>query len=175
MKRKLLKSIPVMLSSMLFFTGLHAQKLQFKFQDGSSTSYELTDLRKISYSQNQITVSLTNNDVFAQDINTIQHLRYIETNKLGSTKSSNSGSLQAVLFPNPATDVLYIQFPLYSKETALITLTDLHGKVVIEKKITSQQMGLQKEYLNLQHIPSGLYMCRIQGQNAYISKRFIKL
>ena len=109
MKRKLLKSIPVIMSSMLFFTGLHAQKLQFKFKDGSSTSYELTDLRKISYSQNQITVSLTNNDVFAQDINTIQHLRYIETAKLGIKRSGNDGILQAALFPNPATDVLNIQ------------------------------------------------------------------
>jgi len=175
MKRKLLKSIPVILSSMLFCTGLYAQKLQFKFKDGTSASYELTDLRKISYSQNQIIVSLSNNDEFAEDLNAIQHFRYIETTKLGSTKSSNSGILQAVLFPNPATDIFNVQFPLYAKETALITLTDLHGKVVLEKTITSQQMGLHKETLNLQHIPPGVYMCRIQGQNNYISKKIIKL
>ncbi len=175
MKRKLLKSIPVMMSSMLFCTGLQAQNLQFKFKDGSSTSYELTNLRKISYSQNQITISLTNNDVLAEDLNAIQHFRYIETAKLGIKRSGNDGNLQAALFPNPATDILNIQFQLRTVESASITLTDMHGKVVLVKTITTQQTGLLKETLNLQHIPSGVYMCHIQGQKNYISKKIIKL
>ena len=64
-------------------------------------------------------------------------------------------SREAILFPNPARDIINIEFSMiYYKAT--FSFTDISGKIVLEKQLTANRQSI-----NISAIPAGTYVYRI--------------
>lgn len=79
--------------------------------------------------------------------------------------SVNSLNNQIKFFPNPVTE----NFNVSGFEgTALLTVTDLNGKIYLSKRI------LQHELINASTLPRGVYFAKLQKENIVVNEKFIK-
>lgn len=73
------------------------------------------------------------------------------------------------VFPNPAINVLFVDWKVNQKFTAL-EISDLFGKPVNRKKILSDSL----ETLDVSAFPAGVYTIHLFSQDDIIVKRFVK-
>lgn len=79
--------------------------------------------------------------------------------------SVNSLNHQIKFFPNPVTENLNVSG---FQGTALLTVTDLNGKIYLSKRIS------QHELINASTLPRGVYFAKLQKENIVVNEKFIK-
>jgi cupin superfamily acireductone dioxygenase involved in methionine salvage len=170
-----LKILSVLIGATIFSIHLGAQSINFLYKDGTAATYKLTDIKKITFNQNELITELMDASVMTQDIKTIQRYNYTVGSTLSTKSINNSDSLNIKIFPNPAFNELNIHYKLNKKESARYTMYDLQGKLIIDQTQENQSVGLQQQTLDLTHIPSGIYLCRIESGNNSVTTKIIKL
>lgn len=92
-----------------------------------------------------------------------------EIYSLASAENSTSNQ-NIILYPNPTTDVLFVDFQSESFTNSSYRFLDAQGKIIMEGEFTKS-----KNQLNLQGIPSSLYILQIIQNNKQIkSYKIIK-
>lgn len=71
-----------------------------------------------------------------------------------------------LVFPNPTSNILNVE--LKNAVTAKASVLDLTGKVVVSASIVG------KKQLNLSALPAGIYVLRIQSENAVFNQKIVK-
>lgn len=66
------------------------------------------------------------------------------------------------VYPNPGKDQAVLQWQATEAQTALVTVTDAAGKVILKQTIR-QKAGSNKMALDLQHAAAGLYFLRVSA------------
>lgn len=74
----------------------------------------------------------------------------------------------ATIYPNPASDNLYIDLPGHTEYNELLIM-DLSGRIMMQSNI---EAGITK--FAVKDLPSGLYLVRLKGNTAETTSRFIK-
>ncbi len=65
------------------------------------------------------------------------------------------------IYPNPAHDFLFIEFPITPSNNAFCRLTDMAGKIVLERTV-----NLRKNSITVAHLPAGMYIVHLtEGKN----------
>lgn len=91
--------------------------------------------------------------------------------KAGKTTSVDNISTNnnTMVFPNPTNGIIHVN--IGSRQIASVSVTDLTGKVIVQKdRLTSQ-----KTTLDIQNMPNGIYMIRITDTNGNIERQRIIL
>jgi hypothetical protein len=93
-----------------------------------------------------------------------QDILFIKTDKDGLITGTNDelheiSSVEAIVCPNPAQDVIYIEYSL-AYSSATFTLMDISGKTMLEKTLLAN-----KSNINIAAIPAGTYVYRVVNQN----------
>jgi len=78
-----------------------------------------------------------------------------------------------VIYPNPSKDIFTISLKPLISEDINITLYDIGGRILIQKKFTDLKTRF-KEELNLKNLAAGVYILNVQQGPAKISKKMIK-
>lgn len=78
-------------------------------------------------------------------------------------------SVGIYLFPNPAGNVVNIDFGIASASTA-ITVTDQTGRVVI----STNAIGVSKTMLDISYLATGVYNVQVANENQETTLRFVK-
>jgi hypothetical protein len=78
--------------------------------------------------------------------------------------SDNSSAMQMVVFPNPATDRVTVQFNAADAGDYRLRITDMSGRVVFAEEAAAQQ-GYNTRDLNLGEFASGIYMLSLDFGN----------
>ena len=78
-----------------------------------------------------------------------------------------------VIYPNPFKDIFTISLKPLTSEDLTITLYDISGRNLIQKKYTDLKTRF-KEELNLTNLAAGVYILNVQQGPAKISKKMIK-
>jgi hypothetical protein len=81
------------------------------------------------------------------------------------TETPAADKLQANIFPNPARDVLNLQFDLPVAEDVQVQIFSMSGALVKSQQYSANQAGSQKQ-VNISDLPGGLYMVRFQAGDA---------
>jgi Secretion system C-terminal sorting domain len=77
-------------------------------------------------------------------------------------------------YPNPATELLQVQFNTVAEETVTIQVTDLTGRIVYQQQ-TDAQKGYNQFPVALQQLTAGTYTLQISGgQSVAEPVRFVK-
>lgn len=74
------------------------------------------------------------------------------------------------LYPNPAKEYIYIQYPMYSEwDGATVMLFDVHGKLLQKIRVSSEITSL-----NVSNLANGMYFVRVKTGAGVASKPFVK-
>ena len=68
-----------------------------------------------------------------------------------------------IIFPNPAQNYALVQFNLLGDSPVELNITDLTGRLVFEKSITTTGSGIQTVPVNLQHMKDGIYLIQVRS------------
>jgi hypothetical protein len=160
--------------AMLMGTMSYAQSIHFNYTDGTNASYNLEDVRKITFDADVMNLHLLDGSVYAWNVSTIGHYEYDETSLNLNEWISAANAWEVQVYPNPTSTNLHLWFNLPKEDVVSITLYDIQGKLILEKKMGNKISGEHQETLDLKDLPQGTYVCRITGKQNSITKQVIK-
>lgn len=85
--------------------------------------------------------------------------------KMIVTNINELSTIEANIFPNPTTGILNIEL---NETKATFTLTDINGRILIEKKFN------QKDEINVNHLPAGIYIGKIKTNKGFKVVKIVK-
>lgn len=96
----------------------------------------------------------------------------IFTNTLGIDEPNTDISGLAV-FPNPASTYLDLTFDLKNQDKVSVIMTDLSGKIVIQRDLGSLAAGLHSERIGIQGVYSGCYLITLKTGTERTTEKII--
>jgi photosystem II stability/assembly factor-like uncharacterized protein len=84
--------------------------------------------------------------------------------------SKETEALKFDIFPNPAISVVSLQSAIFSQQSAVIEICDMHGRKLLEKHIPA---GTEEIEMDVSQLPSGVYGCRLSTENKSVTKKII--
>lgn len=78
-------------------------------------------------------------------------------------------------FPNPFYSQVVVQYYTYQPEAMRIIVTNLDGKVILEKNLGLSVEGLNYAHFDGSQLASGMYIITLQGEKSKASKRLLKV
>ena len=166
--------IVLLVVGVLFCSGLNAQSIQFNYTDGTNHSYNLEDVRKITFDNDVMNLHLWDGSVYSWNVNTIGYYQYNETSLNIEDVLSNANAFKVNVFPNPTNNFLNINYSLTQEDDISIVVYDMTGKMLFEKKIGIQSTGDYQVSFDLLNEPIGTFICQIIGIKGRIVKKIIK-
>ena len=165
------KPFALLFIAVLVAFSIKAQSVHFNFTDGTSSSYSLEDVRKVTYDSDMMNIYLLDGSIYSWNLSAIGNYQY-------SDSPINIANLlstwEASIYPNPTNKLLHINFNLPEENEITITLFDLQGKLVVEKALGKKPPGENQEVLDISTLLNGTYICRIISENTTITKKVIK-
>jgi hypothetical protein len=168
------KLIALLVAAILMGTMSFAQSIHFNYTDGTNASYNLEDVRKITFDADVMNLHLWDGSVYAWNVSTIGHYEYDETSLNLNEWISAANAWGCQVYPNPTSTELHVRFNLPNEDEVSIALYDLQGNLILEKKMGNKIAGEHQEKLDLKDLPQGTYFCRIIGKQSSITKQVIK-
>lgn len=155
-------------------TAIYGQKIHFDYTDGTHVTYALEDVRKITFSGDVMNLHLLDGSAYSWNVSTISQYDYEEPPLSTQTLLNKANAWDLKIFPNPTSTNLNVSFNLPQADDIGITLYDLQGKVVLEKKLGVTAEGKHQQILDISALTNGVYVCRISGGNNSVTKQIIK-
>ena len=174
MAEYILRTLVMITTSLLFSSMSVAQSIHFNYTDGTSASYNLEDVRKITFDADLMNLHLWDGTVYAWNVSIIGRYQYNESSLNVGEWLNKANAWVVVIFPNPTSATLNVHYNLPKEDEITIALFDMQGKLILQKNLGKQVSGEHKETLDLTSIPQGTYGCRISGQQNTITKTVIK-
>ncbi|MCR6639190.1 MAG: T9SS type A sorting domain-containing protein [Sporocytophaga sp.] len=79
----------------------------------------------------------------------------------------------STFFPNPASEILYLQMVTSGQSSAVVELTDVVGKQILTKEQVVEK-GLNTLSFNIASLPTGVYFLSILTQGGIEVRKFEK-
>ena len=168
------KLFALVVLSLLMCTTSIAQSIHFNYTDGTNSSYNLQDVRKITFDADVMNLHLLDGSVYAWNVSSIGYYEYDESLVTVEDWLNKANAWDVAVYPNPTDGLLNVQFNLPKEDKVIIGLYDLQGKGILEKSLGNITTGEHKEMLDLTQLPNGTYVCRITGQHYSITKKVFK-
>lgn len=159
---------------LLIGTASYAQSLYLALNNGTNASFNLDNIRKVTFDPNVMNLQLNDGTVHSWNISTIDYFFYVESSLNLVENLVNNDLLFYNVFPNPVSSELNINYKLHQEDIVTIALYDLKGKVVLEKRVGKKTSGAHFESIDLSSMPKGIYACVIQSPNFIRSKKVYK-
>ena len=173
MGKSISKPITLIVIWLLFTFGLRAQSIYFNYTNGTNASYNLEDVRKITFDADLMNLHFWDGSVYAWNVSTIGYYQYDASLNVHEWLN-NVNAWDVNVYPNPISTSLTVGFNLSQKDEVSIGLYDIQGKLIISKNIGKKETGEHQEIFDLTSIPKGTYVCRISGKQNTITKKVIK-
>jgi len=74
------------------------------------------------------------------------------------------------IFPNPAFDIVCLQSAVSNLQSAIIEIIDLSGRKLIKQQFPA---GTATVEIDVSHLKSGIYFCRLTVENKSVTKKLI--
>ncbi len=74
------------------------------------------------------------------------------------------------IFPNPAVSVISLQSAVFSQQSVVVEISDMHGRKLLEKQIIS---GTETIEIDVRNLASGVYFCRLISKNKSATQKLI--
>jgi hypothetical protein len=153
----------------LGLTGLQAQTIYVKQSNGTQTAYALSNIKKMSFSSGNLTVTKTDNTNGVYALNNLMFLNFTDL----STNVEEPLSVQKQMlsvYPNPVTNVLNIDITGTVQEEGTLIIFNFEGKPVLNRQVS--HAGVLS--LDISHLPKGLYLCRYANMTETRTVKIIK-
>lgn len=143
-------------------SGVNAQYLVVKFQDGSQETKEIGLLQNLKFPDNLLQLNYLSGSTESYDLSTVRTI-YLQQFLTATEDFSLESSSKISVYPNPATQLIY--FKNAPETEFLVSIYRMDGTLVLKKQITSQN-----EAINVGNLTDGLYLIKTNNQ----ALKFIK-
>jgi len=176
--RKMLTRKPLFLLAGFFFlmTAAKAQGVVFKFTNGTTAGYKISDLQNFTYGSNTIVVKPTTGTTVTYNLSNVVSYRYDLTLPVNELDVINTAEVR--IYPNPFRESVHISYELSTPENVTIEILDITGKTIkkwpTERKLTGTHNVIwQTSDANGSIVKPGTYICRIQTSIGSVSKMIV--
>ena len=155
-----------------YSNGSIADSTEFYLADfthsDSTLDYIVTDWQYVELlpgPYDSVSFDLSSSDVGAFGMNTPA---YFCIDNVGNFPLSSNNITQEIIniYPNPSSDFIYINRK--DSDNYTISLFNILGEIIIDKKINLQQ-------LNLSNLPNGQYFLKIESESGIINEKILKI
>lgn len=164
----------LLIVSVLCAFGLDAQNLYVNNDDGSTSTYSIGDVRRITIEEPNLVVLLFNGDSFSFPLEDLANYQYDETFLNVDNTVSIINNWQLNIYPNPVEEELNLDFTLKEPTDISYNITDLNGKVITEKNLGKLNSGEHIYSISTDDLSKGGYFVNVSKGGAIYSKKIIK-
>jgi hypothetical protein len=93
-------------------------------------------------------------------------------NRAGSTNYNVSDNAKFSVYPNPASEIINVDFESVTKEDVQLQLTDMSGRTLITKSVNSIE-GFNHHTLDISKLAKGVYMLNLKSADNIFSVRVV--
>lgn len=79
------------------------------------------------------------------------------------------------IFPNPASNEVYLDFDIKKPENIFIELCDLTGRIVLQKQIPEVQTGKNRIKINISDFQNGVYIIKLNQDGVFLDSKKVKI
>lgn len=151
-------------------SGVLAQTMYLVNNEGIKTSYLLSDIQKITFFSDSITI---NSNTGSSEIYALNGIQYLNFNDFFTSilPLSDKRKGNFYIYPNPVTDAFYFQIQSEIGQTLKIEIYSIDGKIVFKETIN---YSAHVNQIQVNTLPKGIYLCRIMNGRTYETAKFIK-
>lgn len=80
-------------------------------------------------------------------------------------------ALQLNVFPNPASQTVFIQYIMENKEKVFITVIDGMGRILQSENVNSMTTGVQSHIIDVSNYSTGIYYLQLTSGNNTVTKK----
>jgi hypothetical protein len=164
----------LLVTAWLAGTACFAQSIYFNYTDGTTATYALVDVRKITFDDDVMNLHFVDGSLYSWNVSAIGYYQYDESQVNVQEWLNQANALEVSVYPNPADARLNLQFNVPAPDDVTLSLMDAQGKLMLEKKLGTLASGVHYEVLDICHLPQGIYVCRISGRQHTITKQIVK-
>lgn len=158
-------------SDTVTFIDSSAYGLSYSWDFGDSTTSNLAAPMNIYSDTGYFDVCLTVSN--SCDAKTVCKMIYIDGSLIVNPSVKNISLEQLHIYPNPVTDIVYINIPANFEEGATIYLTDILGRNLF---LSTNTISKNKLSINFIEVPKGVYYLRLINSNhVEITQKLVKL
>lgn len=144
-------------------TTVQSQSLYIKTKDGAVSAKLLSTLERFTFPNNNLLINYLSGPVETYSLSNISKLSF-KSAVTGVDELSLSGTVVLKVYPNPVSDVIYIQ---NAPETPYqLSIYRITGSLVFTNKMSSGEKSIDVSFLQ-----SGLYLLNVNGRTF----KFVKL
>jgi hypothetical protein len=143
--------------------AVQSQNLYIKAKDGSVTTKTLSTLERFTFSNNNLLINYLSGPVETYSLSNISKLSF-KSAVTGVDELSLSGTITMKVYPNPVSDVIYIQnAPETNYQLSIYRMT---GSLILNTQMSSGDKSIDVSFLQ-----TGLYLLNVNGRTF----KFVKL
>ncbi len=168
MKYKKLKLCALLVSG-FGLTSVHAQTMYVKESGGNQTAFTLSNVRKMTFGNGNVTVQKKDNTTGVFALSGIQKLYFDYLLTSVEEQNTQASVTNLITYPNPVSDVINIDLT-EEKNNGTISILNLEGNVLQTQKAAGGSIVA----INLEQLPQGIYLCRYESATTIKSVKIIK-
>jgi hypothetical protein len=158
---------------LLLFTGLQAQKkLYVQANDGTKSSFPLTEIRKVTFPSRTLIVYNNNGNIHSFPFADIHQARFSEWLSGNNTLDLQEKN-EIALYPNPVSEELTVSIISESAQSIEIRILDMKGTTVYTQ-VGNAIPGANPMKIRLSHLAKGIYICRVIKGKSIATGKFQK-
>jgi hypothetical protein len=142
------------------YQGIQAQSLIIRLDDGSENTELLSTIRKLSFSDGDLSVTFTSGSIDNYDLSEVQRLSFDIHTSAGNDLMVNSSPLH--IFPNPASKTIHISG--IPEQAGYLHIYRSDGAEMLVEEASSPT-----HVMDISSLPAGIYIITVSG---YTSKFF---
>jgi hypothetical protein len=172
MTKNISKSL-VLMGAILFIGKISiAQNIYFSYSDGTNGSYNLSDIRRMTFDNNFLNLDLNDGTNYQWNTNDIVSFRYNDVTGIDKVIMGLNG-LDVKLFPNPNSGSFQLAYKLPKQTYIEVSIYSIEGKLVKTLCKGLQSAGEQRINATLFEMPKGVFTCRIEAEEFSVNKKLI--
>ena len=172
MRKTIIKAALAFLVIVLSLAANGQNVLDVKEKSGTLTSYNLSDIRKLTFPTGDMVIFFSDNTSETFSLSTIQLLNFPDLTTGVDAESKVKGDSFRV-YPVPVNNELNIVYNAQTVCQLQIQILDMSGCVVLNTKQNIYK-GTNAITLNVSGLELGFYVCRINNGITVITKKIIK-
>ena len=150
---------------MMCAVPLSALDLQLHPKVGSSTSFSMSSIQRISFTGGNLIITKKDASTSSFAMNSMGFLNFTDV----ATELALHLKSEISTYPNPAQELLHIEVQLIDNQSAKAEIINLNGKVVVQKLLNNPS-----NTISIAGLPKGMYICRVQNGTSATAAKFIK-
>jgi hypothetical protein len=154
----------------LSMASLEAQNiLVINEKSGTQATFNLSGIKTLTFSTNNLTINKKDGTLSAYVLTDLRYLNFGTATALGNYTFDS----KLMLFPNPVTNQLCIQYSSSTIKKVQLQILDIQGRIVLQQTLDSFQ-GTNYAFIPVTQFSKGLYFVLIQNGNKLETTKFIK-